>query len=81
MRRYLVVIEKTATGYSGYPPDLPGCAATARTLAAVRRVLAGAIAAHIAGLREDGDPIPEPSSICEYLEVQEESGTKPNSRR
>ena len=59
---YPVVLEPTATGYSAYAPDLPGCVATGRTLAEVTRNLAGAIEYHLAGLREDGEPIPEPGS-------------------
>lgn len=67
--RYGVVIEKADTNYSAYVPDLPGCVATGYTLEEVRKEIAEAIAFHLDGMREDGDPIPEPTSFCEYVEV------------
>jgi predicted RNase H-like HicB family nuclease len=66
--RYAVVFERTATGYSAYVPDLPGCIATGKTLAITRQRMKQAIAAHVQAMREDGDLIPEPSHI-EMLEV------------
>ena len=56
--RYAVVIEKTETGYSAFVPDLPGCVATAPTLAAAEKEIGEAVKFHIEGLREDGLPIP-----------------------
>lgn len=67
--RYAVVIEKAAENYSAYVPDLPGCVATAATRSEVERELREAIAFHIAGLKEDGLPVPPPSSHVEYVEV------------
>lgn len=69
MKRYAVVIEKAAKSYSAYVPDLPGCVATGRTRAEVRRLLREAIRMHVAGLREDGVPVPEPTSLCDYVEA------------
>ncbi len=66
--RYAVVIEKANGNYSAYVPDLPGCVATGATVADVQREIRAAIAFHLEGLREDGLPVPEPTSICEYLE-------------
>jgi predicted RNase H-like HicB family nuclease len=66
--RYAAIFEKTRTGYSAYLPDLPGCVAAGPTLDQVRQLLAEAVELHIAGMREDGEPIPEPS-ILEYVEV------------
>jgi predicted RNase H-like HicB family nuclease len=57
--RYLVVYEKGPTSYSAYSPDLPGCAAAGTTLEQTRENMRGAIELHLAGLREDGLPIPE----------------------
>lgn len=59
---YAVVIEPTATGYSAFVPDLPGCVGTGRTVAEVTRNIEGAIALHLAGMVEDGEPIPAPGS-------------------
>lgn len=67
--RYAVVIEQSGNSYSAYVPDLPGCIATAATKAQVEALIHDAIALHLAGLREDGDVVPPPSSQVEYIEV------------
>ena len=69
--KYAVIIEAGAGNYSAYVPDLPGCIATGRTLEEVKRVMREAITFHIEGLREDGLPVPPPTSLCEYVEPQE----------
>ena len=66
--RYAVVIEKANGNYSAYVPDLPGCVATGATVEAVEREIRVAIRFHIDGLREDGMPVPEPTSVIEYVE-------------
>jgi len=66
--RYAVVIEQAAHNYSAYVPDLPGCGTTGSTIAEVEQNLEEAVAFHLAGLREDGLPIPIPSTVVEYLE-------------
>jgi predicted RNase H-like HicB family nuclease len=67
--RYAVVIEKAAANYSAYVPDLPGCIATGGTLEEIEAQIRGAIEFHQEGLRQDGLPIPAPSSEVEYVEV------------
>ena len=67
--RYAVVIEKGPKSYGAYVPDLPGCVAVAKSAAEVKKLIAEAIALHLSGLREDGLPIPEPETECEYVEV------------
>jgi len=67
--RYAVVIERAAGNYSAYVPDLPGCVATGETVAAVEDEIRDAIRFHIEGLRSDGLPVPEPSSLAEYVEA------------
>jgi predicted RNase H-like HicB family nuclease len=57
---YLVIYERTATGYSAYVPDLPGCITTGPTLEETERLMKEAIEFHLEGLREDGLPIPAP---------------------
>lgn len=71
MRRYAVVIERAADGsFSAYVPDLPGCVAVGQDSPEAAQVLIHeAIDAHIAGLLEDGLPVPEPTSRAEYVEV------------
>jgi predicted RNase H-like HicB family nuclease len=67
--RYAIVIEKGPTSYGAYVPDLPGCVAVAKSAAEVKKLIAEAVPLHLEGLREDGLPIPEPATECEYVEV------------
>ena len=67
--KYLIVIEKTNTGYSAYSPDLLGCVSTGATLQEVEQNMHEAIAFHLEGLREEGFPIPQPTSASSYVEV------------
>lgn len=69
MRKYLVVIEKTPTGYSAYSPDLPGCVSTGRSRTEVEANMKEAIEFHLDGLKEEGEEIPVPSTESAYLEV------------
>jgi predicted RNase H-like HicB family nuclease len=68
-KRYAIVVERAARNYAAYVPDLPGCVATGETVQETEKLLRQAIELHVAGLREDGLPIPEPSSVVDYLEV------------
>ena len=67
--RYAIVIEKAEGNYSAYVPDLPGCVATGATLEEVEQQIREAIEFHLDGMREDGIPIPMPSSRVEYVDV------------
>jgi predicted RNase H-like HicB family nuclease len=67
--RYLIVIEKTKTGFSAYSPDLPGCVAAARTRPAVERAMRKAIGFHLEGLREAGSRLPIPKTCSAYVEI------------
>lgn len=69
MSRYLVIMEPTATGYSAYPPDLPGCVTTGKTQAEIEANMREAIALHLEGLESEGQPVPEPRTIATYVEV------------
>lgn len=69
MNKYLVIFEKANSNYSAYSPDLPGCIATGGTREETEKNIREAIKFHIEGLREDGLPVPEPSSFTEYIEV------------
>lgn len=64
-----IVIEKAEANYAAYVPDLPGCVSTGATNAEVEQGIREAIELHIAGLREDGLPIPQPSSAVEYVDI------------
>ncbi|NDQ58024.1 MAG: type II toxin-antitoxin system HicB family antitoxin [Acidipila sp.] len=67
--RYMVVIERGEKSWGAHVPDLPGCIAVAETRGEVVRLLREAIDFHIQGLREDGLPVPQPSSESEIVEV------------
>ena len=67
--KYAVVFEKGPNSYGAYVPDLPGCVAVGDTLEEVERLIQEAIEFHIEGMREDGDPIPEPTSTVKEIEV------------
>ena len=67
--RYGIVIEKGERNCSAYAPDLAGCIATGATVEETRERMKAAIALHLQGLREDGDVIPEPRTICDNVEV------------
>ena len=69
MSRYLVVIEETPTGFSAYSPDVPGCATVGESREAAERNMREAIAAHLDQLREDGQPLPTPSSSAAWVDV------------
>ena len=66
---YLIVIEKTANGFSAYSPDLPGCIATGSTRRLVARNMQKAIEFHVDGLRKAGASLPEPNSYPAYVKI------------
>jgi len=68
--RYAVIVEEGETSFGAYVPDLPGCVAVAETRDEVLRLVEEAIEFHLDGLRQDDQPIPEPSSSIEYVEIQ-----------
>ena len=67
--RYAIVIEKAPVNYAAYVPDLPGCIATGATVAETESLIREAIEFHLEGLKEDGLPLPPPSSQVEYIDV------------
>ena len=69
MHRYLIIIEPTATGFSAYSPDLPGCVAASTSQAEVERAMREAVELHLEGLREAGLPIPAGNTSAAYVEV------------
>ena len=68
--QYLVILEKGATSYGAYVPDLPGCIASAESRDEVLQLIREAIEFHLEGLREDGLPIPQPSSVSAVVDVK-----------
>lgn len=67
--QYAIVIEREGKSFGAYVPDLPGCVAVAESEAEVRELIREAIAFHLEGMREDGESVPEPRALVEYIEV------------
>jgi len=67
--KYVVVYEETATGFSAYVPDLPGCVAVGGSREETEQLIREAMDLHLAALREDGEPIPDPGTWTQLVEV------------
>ena len=67
--RYAIVIERAENNFAACVPDLPGCVATGKTVKETEQQIREAIEFHIRGLREDGLPVPAPSSQVDYVEI------------
>lgn len=70
MKKYLVVFEKTRTGYSAYVPDLPGCVSAGRTRNETEKLIEEAIEFHIEGMTIDGEEIPKPTNNFAFIKVK-----------
>jgi predicted RNase H-like HicB family nuclease len=68
--RYLVVVERGPTSYGAYVPDLPGCVAAGETKDEVLSLIREAIELHLEGLRDEGQPVPLPSTTSEIVEIE-----------
>jgi predicted RNase H-like HicB family nuclease len=69
MKEYLIVIERSGTGFAAYSPDIQGCVATGSTYEEVQTNMREAIEFHAEGLRMDGEELPEPSTSSAYVRV------------
>lgn len=69
-RKYAVIYEQGPKSIGAYVPDLPGCVAAAETMGAVQKLIREAIQIHLDGMVEDGQPIPEPGTRCEYVDAK-----------
>src|SRR5216683_332354 len=81
MKKYAIVIEQGENNLSAYLPDLPGCITTGRTVEEIERNIREAIELHIEGLREDGEPIPEPQTAVTYVELAGSQLTEPRTEQ
>ena len=68
--KYAVIIEKAGNNYSAYAPDVPGCGATGETVDETLDHIKEAIEFHLQGLKEEGLPLPQSSTICDYVETK-----------
>ena len=66
---YAIVIEKAEGNYSAYATNLPGCVTTGATIKEVEQNMKEAITLHLEGLREEGLPVPDSTTNCEYIEA------------
>lgn len=69
MKRYAVVIEKAENNRAAYVSDLPGCVSTGNTPAETKRNIREALELHLEVMREVGEPIPDPSTEVEFVDV------------
>jgi predicted RNase H-like HicB family nuclease len=69
MKKYLIIIEQTTSGYSSYSPDLPGCVSTGKAREEAENNMREAIEFHVDGLRKEGYPVPEPQTTSSYIEL------------
>lgn len=67
--KYLVIYEKSSTGYGAYVPDLPGLGVVGKTLDETKKLIREGIEAHIQVMRDHGEIVPEPSSVAEEVDV------------
>jgi predicted RNase H-like HicB family nuclease len=54
-----VLVCKTKTGYSAHIDEIPGIAATGKSLDEIKKNMTEAVELHIKGLKEDGDILPD----------------------
>jgi predicted RNase H-like HicB family nuclease len=71
--KYAVVIERTPNNYAAYVPDLPGCISVGDTEAEVLANIREAIELHLDSMREDGDPIPAPTTVATMVEITDQA--------
>lgn len=72
MKPYIALIHKEESSDYGVSfPDLPGCVTAGTTLDEARAMAVEALALHLEGLAEDGQPLPEPSSLELVMENPE----------
>jgi predicted RNase H-like HicB family nuclease len=69
MKEFLIVIEKTDTGYSSFSPDLPGCIATGATREEVQKNMKEAVEFHVEGLKMEGHTVPFPEAYSMYIKL------------
>ncbi len=71
MRKFLIIVEKSETGFGAYSPDLPGCVAVGDTQEEAEQKIYEAIHFHLEGLQTEGLAIPTSQSVAEYMLVPE----------
>jgi predicted RNase H-like HicB family nuclease len=67
--KYLVIYEKSTTGWGAYAPDLAGLGVAGKTLDEVKELIREAMELHLEGMRQHGEAVPAPSATTEYITV------------
>ncbi len=67
--RYLIILEPTATGYSAYSPDIPGCITTGPTKEATEKNMREAVELHLEGMQAEGLEFPKPSAAAAFVDI------------
>jgi predicted RNase H-like HicB family nuclease len=67
MNDYIVVLERSNTGFAAFSPDVPGCVATGPTAEETLQEMRAALAFHFEGMLENGETIPEPKGLDYHL--------------
>ena len=73
MQKYLIVVEKSETGYSAYSPEVVGCVATGKSIDKTLANMKSALAMHLRALLEEGEELPKPKGVQSYLEAEKDS--------
>ncbi len=72
---YIAYLHKDRNSDFGVSfPDFPGCVTAGKTLEQARRMAAEALKLHVAGMIEDNEPLPKPSSLDELRDDPEMKG-------
>jgi predicted RNase H-like HicB family nuclease len=71
--KYLVVVEKSRTGFSAYSPDVLGCIATGRSFERTMAKMKSALSLHLKAMLADGEKLPKPGGVQSYLQAEKYS--------
>jgi predicted RNase H-like HicB family nuclease len=69
MSKYPIILEETATRFSAWSPDVPGCIVTGGNCEETEREMRDGVEFQLEGIRRKGEPVPEPSFSAAYFEV------------
>ena len=69
MMKFLIIVEKTESGFSAYCPDINGCVATGATASSVEKNMREAMKLHLEGIKREGGSIPDSQTYTTYLEI------------
>ena len=78
MGAYITLLRKEKDSDFGVDfPDFPGGITAGKTLEEAHKAASEALRFHMKGMREDGDPIPEPTPLEEIMADPSNAGAVP----